>query len=460
MSDLAQHANQILAWRSDPVSFVRFAMQVEPDVWQAEALLDLAEHDRLAIRSGHGVGKSAFLSWAIIWWMITRYPAKVACTAPTSHQLEDVLWSELAHWHRRMRPELAQLLEVKVDSVLLTASSKESFAVARTARRENPEAFQGFHSQNMLFVVDEASGVDDIIFEVGSGSMSTPGAKTVLVGNPTRTSGYFYDAFHRMRELWRCRKVSCFDAKQVSPAYMKLQEAKYGLDSNAYRVRVLGEFPTADDSTVMALDILEAAVDRDVAPCGGKTVWGLDVARFGDDLNALAKRRKNRLLEPIRSWGKKDLMQTSGMVVAEYEKTPYKERPDIILVDSIGLGAGVVDRLKEQGLPVRGINVAESPSIADHYLRLRDELWWKAREWFAGLDVSIPRDDDLIGELSVPRYHYSSTGKIQVERKDELKARGVKSPNLADAFNLTFAIGETSVARFSKKIEYQKARFV
>lgn len=451
-------ANTIVRWRKDPVAFVREVFQVEPDSWQAEALYGIRDNDQVSIRSGHGVGKSALMAWVTWWWLLTHYPAKVAATAPTSHQLQDVLWGELSKWHGKMPEGLQALFVVKSDRVELVSNPLQSFAVARTARKEQPEAFQGFHSENMLFLVDEASGVEDVIFQVGQGAMSTKGAKTLLAGNPTRTSGYFYDSHNAMRNNWHTIRVSCADSKMVSPAFIDSMKKQWGEDSDVFRVRVLGDFPASDSNTVIPLDLAEAAVDRDVEPVEGKVIWGVDVARYGGDKTALAKRQKNVLLEKIKTWHGKDLMQTVGLIVQEYENTPYKLRPDAILVDSIGLGSGVVDRLREQGYPVRGINVSESPSVNDRkYERLRDELWWRAREWLESRDVRIPDDPELIGDLTTPMYEVKSTGKIKVESKADIKKRLPRSPDMADAFCLTFA---TSDRKFSGKLKYNSKHIV
>jgi hypothetical protein len=290
----------------------------------------------------------------------------------------------------------------------------------------------------MLFIVDEASGVEDIIFEVGAGAMSTKGAKTILTGNPTRSSGYFYDAFHKMREHWHCIKVSCMDSTRVDELFINEMKAKYGEDSNIYRVRVLGEFPLNEDDVLMPLDLIEAAVERDIEPVPMMPVWGLDVARFGNCRTALCKRKGNTLLEPIKSWHKRDLMEVSGLILAEYEDTLPENLPVEILVDAIGLGAGVVDRLKELGLPVRGINVGETPS-KQGFNRLRDELWWRCREWFESREVKIPDDDKLITQLTNIKYKYTSVGKIQIEGKEDLDKRGLESPDEADSLVLTMA---------------------
>jgi phage terminase large subunit len=439
----------LLAIALDPVLFVEGVLGAKPEEWQKKALYAVRDNDRVAIRSGHGIGKTAFLSWLILWWVLTRSPSRIACTANTSSQLSDILWAEVAKWHRCMPDGLKELIEVTSAKVELTG--QDSFAVARTARRETPEALQGFHSPNMLFLVDEASGVDNIIFEVGEGAMSTEGAKTVMTGNPTRTSGYFYEAFNKMKDSFFTMKVSSQDSTQVGPKFIEDMKVKYGEDSNIFRVRVLGEWPEADDDVVIPLHLLQSAADRDqVAADTTPVVWGLDVARFGTDKSALCKRKGNVVTEPIKSWRNKDLMEMCGIILNEYETTTWSDRPVEILIDSIGLGAGVVDRLTELDLPVRGINVAESASMGERYGRLRDELWFLGKEWFEARDCTIPDQEELIDDLSKPRFSFLSNGKLKVEGKDEMKRRGLNSPDLADAFCLTFA-SRASIAKSGSK---------
>jgi hypothetical protein len=257
----------------------------------------------------------------------------------------------------------------------------------------------------------------------------------------TLFSGRTHDCFHALRGRWWTLKVSSKDIPRAQGHISDIAE-RYGIDSNAYRIRVLGEFPSNEDEQVIPLDIVEAALDRDVeASSAYRAVWGLDVARFGSDRTALAKRCGNVLLEPVKSWRGKDTMQVVGLICAEFEATDVASRPSEIFVDVIGIGAGVVDRLLELSLPARGINVAERPSASDRYMRLRDELWFKARAWFDARDCRIPKDDALSSELTAPRYAFTSAGKLLVESKDELKKRGRQSPDLADAFLLTLAGG-------------------
>jgi hypothetical protein len=379
------------------------------------------------------------MAWVILWFMSTHFPAKLPATAPTGHQLSDILWAELAKWHRQLKermPDLGNEFEWKSEKFELKSHPQESFAVARTSRPENPEALQGFHSQNILFLLDEASGVPDEVYQVAEGALSSEGAYVVMAGNPTRTQGYFYDSHHKMRGSWATLHVNGEDCPRVSAQYKADMAKKYGTESSIYKIRVKGEFASALDG-VIGLDIIEPAKIRDIKTHGPER-WGVDVARFGDDLTALCKRRGNSMLEKVKTWGGKDLMQVAGIIKNEYDAALPK--PEAICIDSIGLGAGVVDRCRELGLPVLGINVAESPAIKEQYMRLRDELWFEARDWFHGRDVKMVNDEDLIGELTLPTFKVLSTGKKQVEGKDEIKKRAA-SPDRADAFCLTFAKG-------------------
>jgi phage terminase large subunit len=446
-------------WRDDPVAWVRQVLGAEPEAWQQEALRSIVTSDRLAVKSGHGVGKTTMLAWIILWWLTTRSNGvKVAVTANTAHQLSDVLWSELGRWRDAMKMGKGDI-EIKSDKVLLRGKP-DSFAVARTSRREQPEALQGFHANHMLFVVDEASGVPDNVFEVGQGAMSSLGAKTILTGNPTRSTGYFYDCFHgSASDRWTKMTVSCSDSTRVNPDFITDMATQYGEESNTYRVRVQGEFPLGDDDTVIQRHLAEAAAKRDVDPSeSAPIVWGLDPARFGMDRTALCKRQGNAVLD-IRSWSGLDLMETCGRIKAEYDMVRTDARPQEICIDSIGIGSGLVDRALELGLPARGVNVAESSAMGDRFMRLRDELWWSAREWLEERNCVIPDDDVLINELCLPRYAYTSAGKIKIESKDESKKRyGGKSPDLADSLILTFASAQSSITGkgygWSRPIEY------
>ena len=189
-------------WSKSPATFVTDVFGAEPDPWQREALQALVDHGRVSIRACHGPGKSTIDAWSVIWFLACHFPAKVPCTAPTAHQLQDILWAELGKWYRQAPEWLRGFFRLTSDRYEMVGAERESFAVARTARREQPEALQGFHSENLLFVLDEASGIDETIFQVAEGALSGEDAKVLMTANPTRTSGYFYESHHRLRH--RC----------------------------------------------------------------------------------------------------------------------------------------------------------------------------------------------------------------------------------------------------------------
>ena len=437
----------IKLYRTDPVLFVKEVLGVEPDEWQKDFLNAVASGERkISIRSGHGVGKSTTASWAMLWFLLTRYPVKVVVTAPTSAQLYDALFAELKRWVKELPPTIQDLLDVKQERIELKASSTEAFISARTSRAEQPEALQGVHSENVMLVADEASGVPEAVFEAAAGSMSGHNALTILLGNPVRSSGFFFETHNRLKDEWWTKRVSCEDSARVSQEYIDDMKSRYGEESNAYRIRVLGEFPRSDDDTIIPMELLESAKHRDTrAYEDAPIVWGLDVARFGSDSSVLCKRQSN-VVHTLERWRNLDLMQLTGAVVAQYEACDHKSRPAEILVDSIGLGAGVVDRLIELKLPARGINVSESPAMGGTYLNLRAELWHKAKAWLEKRDCKIPNNEDLIGELATVRYTFTSNGKIKIESKDDIRKRGLKSPDMADAFVLTFASDAATIS--------------
>jgi len=428
----------------EPVLFVREVLGQEPDDWQAEALMAIAGKERkISIRSGHGVGKSTFASWAAIWFVSTRYTCKVVITAPTSNQLYDALFAELKGQMRKLPDYIYELFEVKADRVELRAAPSEVFISARTSRAETPEAMQGVHADNVLLIADEASGVPEAVFEAAVGSMSGQNACTLLLGNPTQSTGMFYDTHHRLKGEWWTKRVSCEDSKRVSKDFIDEVRSTYGENSNAFRVRVLGEFPLADDDTVIPISLLESAKIRDIRPSQSAVmVWGLDVARFGGDRTVLTKRKGSRLHEPQTVKRNLDTMQVAGFVLNEWNETPEHFRPAEICVDVIGLGAGVVDRLLELGLPVVAINVGEAPAMNDKFLNLRAELWFRGRDWFEKRNAALDLADELlINELAITRYSFTSNGKIKVEAKEDIKkrTRDKSSPDLADSFLLTLA---------------------
>lgn len=450
-------ANPLFQFRAKyydrPDLFVREILGAEPDAKQTELLLAVARGERrVAVRSGHGVGKTTTLAWLILWWICTRYPQKTVCTAPTEHQLFDALAAETKMWFSKLPPELQAVWEVLSEEIHLKPTPENpqapatSFVAFKTSRPDKPEAMAGVHADHVLLIGDEASGIPEQVYEAASGSMSGYSAVTVLAGNPVRSVGYFYECFHKNRGYWYRIHISCLNHPRVSPDFIAQIRNTYGERSNAFRVRVLGEFPLADSDTVIPAEWADSAVHRVVARSTEKEIWGIDPARFGTDATAWARRRGKALVRPTETKYGYDTMNVVGWIKSEWDSLKEADRPSEIMVDVIGIGSGVVDRLRELGLPVRGINVGESPMIFnERYMNLRAELWFTGRAWLEAKDCSLGGDEELATELKGPKYKFTSSGKIQIESKEDMKKRGIESPNRADAFLLTLA-GEAATA--------------
>lgn len=426
-------------YQSDPVAFAEEVLGAKPKKWQREFLTHVANGKRrISIKAGHGVGKSTAVAWVLIWSIICRLPQKSVVTAPTAPQLFDALFAELKSWITRLPPPLKALLEVYSDRIELKADPDGSFISARTSSSDKPEAMAGIHSENVLLIADEASGIPESVYEAATGSMSGHSATTVLVGNPTRLTGLFYKSHNELADRWERMTVSCLDpdlADLVDQDFVQQVAETWGEDSPQYSVRVLGEFPRTEDNSLIPVDLVDAAMKRDVVlNTAEPLVFGVDVARFGGDRSVICKRQGNVVLEfQIRSGN--DLMETVGWVANE----AMKDKPAEILVDSIGLGAGVADRLRELKYNVRDVNVAESAAMNPQASRLRDELWLTLRDWLQQRACKLPKVEELRVEISAPLYKFNSNGTYKIESKDEMRKRIRRSPDIADSLCLTFA---------------------
>lgn len=432
--------NKCLDWKLDPVLWIREVIGVEPTEQQIAILNAIAlPGAKIAVKSGTGTGKTSLSAWVITWFLVFHTDCKSLCTSPSSSQLFDNLWAECAKWIDVMPPIFKDQYKWMSDTIKINGSENR-FAIARTARPEKPEALQGAHADNMLYIIDEASGVAQKVFEVAEGGLSTPDTRVLLMSNPTRADGYFYDCFNKNRKFWQCFTLNGEESPRVSREYIENSKAKYGEDSDFYRIRIKGEFPLASDDTLIRLCDIEAAIDRDIADNSTEKIAGLDIARYGKDACAIVIRHGN-VIHHIDMWRNKDTMETCGKVKQMYLEKMFTK----INVDVIGMGSGVADRLIEMGIPTCPINVAECSAMSEKFVRLRDELWWKARELFnnklSRIEPKTNYKDDLIGELSCIKYRLTSDGKIKIETKDEMKKRGLESPNIADALCLSLAEG-------------------
>ena len=328
----------------------------------------------------------------------------------------------------------------------------DQYAIGITAAEAT--SFQGFHSPALLVVVDEAAGVHEDIFEAVD-SMATAGdPRIIYIGNPTSSSGGFHRAFHRERTLFNLHTMSAMDSPNVlakdvvwpglvTHKWVEERKEVWGEDSPMFTARVLGEFPTQGTDTLIPLENITAASSDDAPAPSNPNILGVDVARFGSDSSAIAIRQGQAISE-IHTLYKLDTMSLSGWVV---NAATQLDPPPTIFVDEIGVGAGVVDRLRELGFNVIGINVARPAQQSGMFINQRAEGYWELRRLLAENQLRLPPHLRLEAELSDIRYFFASDGRIQIESKDDMKARGSHSPDVADAVMLT-VLGQHSTFQF------------
>jgi phage terminase large subunit len=441
-------------YRYDAVAYVREVLGENPFPWQAEVLeaysREVGWETLMSIVSGHRVGKTKLLSWLISHHAAFRFPQKTVVTAATEGQLFRALVPEVKACISRMPEHVRDLFDVRVESIKLRAAPDLSFVTFTASSESNPEALAGAHSEgSVMIVVDEASGVPDVIFEAAGGSLAGENTRMILTGNPVRRNGYFFRTHHELARspgndgpgTWRTWHVSSKNNSNVSQDWVKAKALEYGENSNAYRVRVLGEFPISEDDTIISYEVVKAATERTITIAPNTyIVWGLDVAYSGDDRTVLVKRQGKIVKEEPICWWKLEPMQIVGRVKNEWDNTAEKLRPRAIYIDTIIWGMGVYSRLRELGLPVVSVNVSERPAMRSaKYKNLRTELWWRMREWFEARDCQIPMLRDFVEELSAQTYKITeSNGTVLATEKKLIKKELGRSPDLADALMLTF----------------------
>lgn len=414
-----------------------------PDYWQKEQLISISEELKKgatvqeAISSGHGIGKSAECAWLIIALMSLRPHLRGVVTANTQTQLTTKTWAELAVWHKMaINSHWFKWTATKFSHV----QHEETWFVSAIPQNEhNSEAFAGLHAKYVLVIFDEASAIPDKIWEVTEGAMTTPEAVWVVFGNPTKNSGRFRDCFKggKFSHRWKNKKVDSRSAKMADKNKIKQWEEDYGEDSDFFRVRVKGEFPRASANQFISSGIVQECQIRELEPrqfAQYPIVIGVDVAREGDDRSVIFKRQGGKLFEPEIYRGL-DTMQLASKVIDLFQKT----RAQVIFVDGIGIGAGVVDRLKHLKFPVVDVVVSNSSTSPREYANLRAEIWGNMRDWLANADTSIPNLTELKDELVGIEYGYNAKFQILLESKKDYKKRTGESPDIADALALTFA---------------------
>lgn len=453
-------------WKQSPLIFINdcipaFAEKMSKQ--QIEFFSVLGKKRRISIRSGHGCGKDGSISVAIIWFMVTRAFAKVACTAPTNRQLMDILMSEISKWLRQST--VSEDFTVKKDSIVANDAPKEWWVrfispSVRATKEEQAETLAGLHGDHLLIVVDEASGVPDPVFIPLEGAMTQPDNMVILIGNMTKNHGYFYDThFHNeMSKDWHKIHWDSRESSLVDPSMPEYFAKKYGVESNVYRIRVMGEPPLQDEDTLIPLWAAEQCIGNYFDVAEDEPLYlGVDVARYGDDASIIMPRRGLKIF-PWETYRKLNTIDLGGFVSQTYQEMDASG----CAIDVIGVGAGVADWLEKHNLRnLYPVNVSTSSSDITKYDRLRDELWVKVRDncmlgMYSFPDTKVNGETETLGqqlanELATVRYKFNKHGGYVIESKRDLKARGIASPNIADALCLTEYFHNTATRVFAKE---------
>lgn len=446
-SDEKKLEDLVYQCRNDPERYVRTCIEIPnqgtPDTWQSAQLNRVKSAFeknplaviREAISSGHGIGKSAEVAWLILWAMSTRPHLAGVITANTEAQLSTKTWRELAVWHKRsINAHWFQWTATKFYHV----DHPETWFVSAIPWTENrSEAFAGLHAEHVLVIYDEASAIPDCIWEVSEGAMTTPRAMWFCYGNPTKNTGRFRECFGKFKHRWHHTQIDSRTCKMTNKDEIGQWVSDYGEDSDFVRVRVRGEFPRAGSLQFIPSDHVANARNR----TNEHSVYfhmpvllGVDVARFGDDQSVILVRQGRKVIKLFKFRGL-NTMQLAARVVEKIRQY----HPLCTFIDVIGVGGGVVDQLVELGYPIQEVNAASKPDDEETYLNKRAEMWGRLREWIAG-EVDIPDDPELADELTGLEYGYTATKfQIQLEKKEDMKARGLSSPDCGDALALTFA---------------------
>lgn len=444
----------ILYYADHPTAFVKDIIQATPDKEQAKILESVAKNQLTTVRSGHGVGKSTVEAWVVIWFLLTRPFPKIPCTAPTQHQLFDILWAEISKWIRN-NPILQKDLIWTKEKVYIKGYPEEWFAVARTASK--PDALQGFHAEEVLYIIDEASGVDDKIFEPVLGALSTSGARLLMCGNPTQLSGFFYDSHHKNRASYTTFHIDGRNSSRVSQDFVQTIIRMYGEDSDVFRVRVAGEFPLQEEDIFIPLSLVEHSIMTEYSIPQKPTLLhiGADIARFGDDKTVIGYKVNEKVTFYKKRRGQ-DTMKTADDIVLLGEELMkrYSYTESIpIKIDDGGVGGGVVDRLRQikRNQPERFWWMEIYPVKFGQ--RIQHKHYYDSTTYMMAvvkkllqpydeqgnpkpIELILPNDDDMAAQLSGRKYFLTENSKIKIESKKEMKKRGRPSPDEADCILL------------------------
>lgn len=428
----------------DPIKAVKAIFGVEPTSQQAELILAAWNGDsRVAVSSCTGAGKTATLVWLTYLLLLCKYDCRVLITSPSFQQLNRVFNSEALKWKAKMPSLIADLFTVTRERIVLNMKKGVQIANIVTASADNEESLQGGHSENYVILADEASAIAEDVFDVLQGTLSTGTGRFILTSNPTRSSGRFYEIFHRIKDkgtsMWKTIFFSAYDCPHVNDHFIEEIKDMYGEDSDQFRVRILGQFPRTSIAQFIPTDIVERAMEANI-PTGEvkqfPKICGVDVARQGDDETVFVTRQGPKIIDIQKHYG------LDGPEVADKLLTYWRiHNHKAVFIDAHGVGTSPYDAAKRlPGLKdkIYPLNVSLPSPRPQEYANVRAHLWGEYKNWLGG-EVDVPYDVDLRDQTVSQTYGYNGKLAYLLTAKRDMKKQGIKSPDIPDAITFTFA---------------------
>lgn len=432
----------------------------------------------ISIKGGQGTGKDSFVSWVMIWFLTCWNDSQTLATANTKTQLLDVLWSELAKWIRLSNVGHKEGSKSWISEMLMWHPQKIGvpmpgsrlehanwWAVARTSAAtdnsdQKGQVLAGRHADHQMFVIDEASGVPDPVWNPILGTLTGKLNFVLVIFNPTRNTGEAAKTHKDNKDLWILHTWNAEECPLVSPESIKRQKLRYGEETDAYRVWVKGEFPTGDGDSLIPFEWIQRAIEKPIT--AGKYDsfrHGIDLG-LGGDSTAFIYRHGSVVGSPS-IMDSKDSVKIADWATRKISETDVagKDKPDGVYIDRGGPGADAYKLIKDYcyGINVVGVHFGEDARDKVRFVRRREEMWWLMRTAFEKDEISIPNHKVLIEELASQRYKHTEDGRIRLQSKDDMK----KSPNIADALALTFYDPDEINARdkIKQKLDLYRTKF-
>lgn len=444
-------AELLLRYRLDPILAIESLFSVTLDDQQRSLVLAACEPNaRVAVKSGQGCGKTAALTWLTMYFLLTLEDCRILITAPSAQQLNRVFHSEFLKHYARLPDIFKGFFDIKKESIHIKGKEYQMASLV-TGNPSNIEGLQGGHATNYIIMGDEASGLEELVFDTLLGTLGTGDGKFILTSNPVRNSGRFYEIFASENPRWNRITFSGLNSAQISKGWLEDMESMYDKLDDNYQMRVLGNFGRFGEQQFIPSSLVENCTKtyHDYKTYSNyPRIAGVDVARFGADQTVFTLRQGPKIID-ITRYSNLDTMEVAARVADYYQQFS----PSTIYIDSIGVGAGVFDRTAELGLPVREVIVSQGSNNPKMYGNFRAQLWGEMRDWMHN-GADIPDERDLISQLNAMQYTYNNKMQILLMSKKDIKKMGLPSPDIADSIALTFAgnVYSANTVKVAKRI--------